>query len=224
LLEELPLSDLLSMEKEVAGLYLSGHPMTPYAHWYKDRRFTRTSRLLSAAEEGDTAIGDGTTVILLGLVGTVREQHTKSGAKMAYARLEDLYGSVELVLFPKVLSQYGKLLEAGSILQVTGRVDLREDEPPKILCEQISLLPPPEKKEKQSAPKGLYLRVSGQTDPLYMQSLQTLTAFHGEQDVYVRFSDSGKLVRLGEKYRITPCETLLSTLKELLGEENVAER
>ncbi len=227
-LEELPLSDLLSMEHEVAGLYLSGHPMTPYAAWYKDKRVTRTDRILAAAEENDEAL-DGKTVTLAGLIGDMREQNTKSGAKMAYCRIEDLYGSLEAVIFPKPLAQYTQLLQPGMIVLLSGRLDVKEDEAPKVLCERVTAIaekaPPAEEKPQPTAekksPPGLYVRVPGEDTPQYRQVLRLLRVFEGTDTVYIRFKDTAKTVRMGEQYRVMRNPVLLAELTRLLGAENV---
>ncbi len=226
-LEELPLSDLLSMEHEVAGLYLSGHPMTPFAAWYKDKRITRTDRLLAAVEEKGEAM-DGKTLTLAGLVGEVREQNTKSGAKMAYCRIEDLYGSVETVIFPKPLARYADLLTEGNKVLMSGRLDVKEDEPPKLLAERIELLleTPPTAPEQPSAetkksPPGLYLRVPGEDTPQYRQVLRLLRVFEGTDHVYIRFEDTKKTVRMGNQYRVMKNAVLETELCRLLGNDNV---
>ncbi len=225
-LEELPLSELLRMEHEVAGLYLSGHPMMPYAAWYSDRRVTRTDRILEMAQEADERL-DGMTVMLVGMIGEMREQRTKTGARMAYCRFEDMYGTLETVLFPKVLSQYAELLQTGQKVMLHGRVDVREDEPPKILCDQVTLLTeaPPKKQDttvpKRNIPSGLYLRVRGEDTPQYRQVLHLLRVFQGTDAVYIRFADSGKTVKMGEKYRVMRNTVLQGELERLLGKENV---
>ncbi len=218
-LSELPLSDLLAMERETAGLYLSGHPLTPYAAWYKDRRITRTDRILAAAEE-DAAALDGKTVTLAGLVGDVREQNTKSGAKMAYCRIEDLYGGLEAVIFPKPLAQFAALLQTGQKVLLTGRLDVKEDEAPKILCERVGALEDTAPQEK-TAHSGLWLRVDGEDTEQFARVLQLLKQFAGEDMVYVRFADSGKRICLGEQYRACRTTALLQQLSALLGEDNV---
>ncbi len=224
-LEELPLAELLKMEYEVAGMYLSGHPMTPYAAWYKTRHIIRTDRLLARAEENADEL-DGSTVTVAGLVSSVREQNTKTGAKMAYCRIEDLYGAVETVVFPKTLSQYSDLLQSGSIVQLRGRVDVGEDGMPKLLCEQVAALPakPPEETVSQPAKKvapGLYLRLKGEDTPQYRQVLRLLRVFEGKDDVFIHFTQTSKTVKMGEKYRIMRNPVLLQELVRLLGEENV---
>ena len=226
-LEELPLSDLLSMEHEVAGLYLSGHPMTPYAAWYKDKRITRTDRLLAAVEEKGEAL-DGKVLSVAGLVGDVREQNTKSGAKMAYCRLEDLYGSIETVVFPKPLARYAELLKPGEKVMISGRLDVKEDEPPKLLVERVEALleTPPTAAEQppveaKKSPPGLYLRVPGEDTPQYRQVLRLLRVFEGTDQVYIRFEDTKKTVRMGERYRVMQNAVLEAELCRLLGRENV---
>ncbi len=224
-LDELPLAELLKMEYEVAGMYLSGHPMTPYAAWYKTKHVLRTDRLLARAEEDADSL-DGTVVTVAGLVSNIREQNTKTGAKMAYCRIEDLYGAVEAVVFPKTLSQYGELLQVGSIVQLRGRVDVVEDGPPKLLAEQVAALPsvPPAETVSQPAKKvapGLYLRLTGEDTPQYRQVLRLLRVFEGKDDVFIRFTETSKTVKMGEKYRVMRNSVLLQELVRLLGEENV---
>ncbi len=232
--DELPTAELLKMEKEVTGLYLSGHPMTPFAAWYKDRRVTRVDRILQSAEEHDGAFKDGVTLTVAGSVTAFREQHTKAGAKMAYCRIEDLFGGIEVVIFPKTLAQYGTVLQPDAPVLLTGRLDLREEEPPQLLCERAVPLTEkvPQKQPPQASPQtavktasnvppGLYLRIAGADTEDYRQVMRLLAVFDGSDEVYVRFADTGKLVRLAREHRVMTNPVLLSELSRLLGEENV---
>ena len=222
-LEELPLADLLNMEHEVAGLYLSGHPMSPYAAWYKDKRISRTDRIKAAAEEnGDTL--DGKTVTLAGLVSNVREQNTKTGAKMAYCRVEDLYGSLEAVIFPKMYGRYMELLQGGEAVLFTGRLDAEQDEEPKLLCERVeplTLTVPSAFAPKKAVAPGVYLRVPGEDTPQYRQVLRLLRVFEGSDAVYIRFEDTQKTVRMSDRHRVMKNTVLTEELCRLLGAENV---
>ena len=228
--DELPTAELLKMEKEVTGLYLSGHPMTPFAAWYKDRRVTRVDRILQSAEEHDGAVKDGATVTVAGSVTAFREQNTKAGARMAYCRLEDLFGGIEVVIFPKTLAQYSTVLQPDAPVLLTGRLDLREEEPPQLLCERAVPLTEkapqarptaPPVKTASGAPPGLYLRIAGADTEDYRRVLRLLAVFDGNDEVYVRFTDTGKLVRLAREHRVMTNPVLLSELSRLLGEENV---
>lgn len=214
-LEEFSFAERLKMEKETVGMYLSGHPLTPFAAVYKDKRITRIDRLLQGAADGTV---DGKTVTVAGLISHLRLQTTRTGAQMAYCRVEDLYGALDVVIFPKALAQFGMLFEGEAPLQISGRVDVREDAPPQLLCERATPLTVP---EKPSAPAGMYLRVDGKDTPQYRDVLALLSQHRGTQDVYIRFADSGKMVRAGGKNGVSADDTTVACFTALLGEDNV---
>ena len=233
---ELPFSELLQMEKDATGLYLSGHPLTPYKEHYKTMRTDRLDRVLTAVEEDTGAYPDGATVRLLCMVGSVRVQTTKSGARMAYLQLEDLYGSIEMVAFPKLLAQHEALLQAGQVLLVQGRLDVQEEKEPKLLGERVEAVPetPPTAAPKRgesaynpatapSARAGLYLRLPTDHGDAYENAMRLLTQHGGELPVYIRFADSGKLVRAPRELWVTPNNALIRTLERVLGKDNVAQ-
>ena len=231
--EELPFSELLQMEKDATGLYLTGHPLTPYKEHMKRLRADRLDRILTALEEDTGSYADGARVRLLCLVSRIRTQNTKSGAPMAYVGLEDLYGSIELVAFPKLLAQKEELLQPGRVVLVTGRLDVQEEQEPKLLGEQVEPVPqqlPPEVPAKtQAAPAkapsakaGLYLRLPTDTGDTYRHTQRLLAVFEGPLPVYIRFADSGKLVRAPQSWWVDPQPVLLEELVRLLGENNVA--
>ena len=237
---------LLEMEKEVTGMYMSGHPLKPYADAYRRPGISRTQDILQSAEEQEAGgrTADGAAVTLLGMVGTVRSQTTRSNARMAYAMVEDLYGSMELIVFPKVLEEYGGLLQTGRIVVAQGRISLREDEAPKLICDRLLDAPDPEhlpafgppgrtrRPQPAAAPApsaaapnarhGLYLRAPSAESPLFKRACLSLAVFDGAEPVYIRFMDTGKLVKAPQSMWVWPHEVLLEELKRILGEENVA--
>lgn len=230
---ELPYSERLAMEKEVTGLYLSGHPLTPYAPLYKPLHAARIDRILSSLEEGSGGYTDGAEVRLLGLAGAVRNQTTRSGAAMAYVQFEDLYGSMELIVFPKVLARYAALIQPGAVLLVQGRLSVREEEEPKLLCDRITAAPapgdplpaaPPEPASSagHAARPGLYLRLPSKEHPLTKRAENLIAIFDGSTPVYIRFADTGQLVRAPQSLWVSPNEVLLEELKRVVGPENVA--
>ncbi len=138
---EYPQSTLLSMEKEVLGIYLSGHPLESYVERLKGICNLKSTDL-SAETEGEPDgqehhlgedIYDNMNVCVAGVIANVKKKTTKNNAMMAFVTLEDLYGSFELLLFPKVYEKVAGLLQPESIVMVTGRLSLREDDTPKIL-------------------------------------------------------------------------------------------
>jgi len=125
---ELPVSEILEMEKESLGLYISGHPLTPYQ--------TELARKVSCPVRGLSSQTDGTRVIIGGLAASVRRSTTKRGDMMAYLTLEDLSGAVQVLVFPKTYLNVSGLLEPGAILLVEGRVN-RQEEGTKVFCESV---------------------------------------------------------------------------------------
>ena len=225
--EELPFATLLEMEKEATGLYLTGHPLTPYKDFYKPLKCVRLDRVLAAIEEGADTYKDGTTLRTLCMVGAVRVQPTKTGAKMAYIRVEDLYGDIEAIVFPKTWAQYEELLTAGNAVLLTGRLDVQEEKEPKLICERVEAVPdaPPAlpQAEKRVNPRaGVYLRLPGEESKEFVSAYNAIKSSQGNIPVYIRFTDSGKLVKAPKEWFVTPSEGLLRELKRLLGEENVA--
>lgn len=225
---EVPYAQLLQMEKEAAGLYLTGHPLTPYKNHYKPLRCARLDRVLEAAEEGSDRYQDGTTIRTLCMVGAIRVQNTKSGAKMAYIQLEDLYGAIEAVVFPKTLAQYEEQLQPGQVMLVTGRLDIQEEKDPKLLVERVEPVTE-QAPEMPSAPAktpnpraGLYLRLPCNHNRFFESAYNAVKSSPGAIPVYIRFVDTGKMVKAPNEWNTTVTDTLLTRLKRELGEDNVA--
>ncbi len=235
--EEFPPQLLLAMEKEVTGLYVSGHPLMRYQD--KVRQWdTKLISDIAAAE-----YPDGSEVDVLCILTSKKNKSTRSGETMAFVMTEDTSGSMEMLVFPKTLTEYRPLVEEGKIVLVTARVSMREDEDVKLVAQSlrdpdtIEDLPhstdhapqttPPEEakteKEKKSKHRpGLYLRVSSKQDARLEKAKQYLAVFEGDYPVYVYFLDEKKMMLAPHSMFTVPNEPLLRQLKVLLGEENVA--
>ena len=225
--EDFSAADKLNMEKEVTGMYLSGHPMAAYAGFYQEGGYARMDEILQSAGERETGrYQDGQWVTLLGMVVGVREKATKNNAQMAFATLEDMYGAITALVFPKVLEQYGSLLYEGAVVAVQGKLSFTEDKAPELVCQSLGK-PADPVSVKAPAGKpvrpGLYLRLSSQKDPRYDKAMRYIAVFDGgATDLYLTFQDTGKLLRAPAKFRVEINRPLLRALKELLGAENVA--
>lgn len=132
-------SELLSMERETCGLYLSGHPMDELRPLAERAGAVSVNRILTAleGEEDDPDITDGAYVTVAGVVGSVRTKLTKKQTNMAYATLEDMTGSLELMVFERALAGAGQYLTAEQAVLVWGRLTAREDEAPKLICDEV---------------------------------------------------------------------------------------
>ncbi len=231
---EFPYTELLAMEKEVSGLYLTGNPMKPYEAVHRHYKAARIDKILDTfSDQTDSQeFADGQAVTLVGMVDTVQLKSTRNGAQMAYAVLEDLYGALELVLFPRVLEACRSVLKTGRVVIVHGKLNAREDEAPKLLVSSIEVAPSPESLSEQtepvnkpsssSAPAGLYLKLPALDSEQWRKAQKLLRVFEGELPVYLRLADSGKLVRAPRDLWVTPVPILLKELEQLLGKENVA--
>lgn len=225
--EDFSAADKLNMEKEVTGMYLSGHPMAAYAGLYQEGGYARMDEILQSAGERETGrYQDGQWVTLLGMVVGVRKKATKNNAQMAFATLEDMYGAITALVFPKVLEQYGSLLYEGAVVEVQGKLSFTEDKAPELVCQSLGK-PGDPVSVKAPAGKpvrpGLYLRLSSQKDPRYDKAMRYIAVFdEGATDLYLTFQDTGKLLRAPAKFRVEINRPLLRALKELLGAENVA--
>ena len=230
--DEFPIDEILSFEKEVAGLYFSGHPLEEYRSASENLGCPKTIELqeLIEAERGNEI--DNKQVSFLCIVESTKKKVTKRDETMAFSVVEDLYGSLELVVFPKTYATYAPLLSSGSIILVEGRLSVKDDEI-KLIAEKISVAPKTvvaasqssqgEKKGSgsQNKKKGVFLRLETVDDKKISSIKNLISIFEGKTPVYLYFKDTNKYEFLGESYLITVNKPLENELKFILGDENV---
>ncbi len=227
--EDFSSADKMAMEKEVTGMYLTGHPMASFRALYRSGRYALAGEVLQSAG-GEAGPGpryqDGQRVSMLGIVTALRKKNTRSGSTMAFATLEDMSGPINLLIFPNLLEEAGNLLFEGSVIEAAGRLGFQEDKEPELVCDK--LMPPPSPDSPLNHPKdkgqrpGLYIRIDAKTDPRYKKAMQYTAIFDGgPSDLYIFFKDSAKLLKAPPKYRVDVNRPLLRALEQLLGGENV---
>ena len=230
-LPDLPASDKLAMEKEVTGLYLSGHPMAEYLGSYDALHAARLGDLLEGAKDEEGGVHDGDRVTVLVILTKIRLKVTKSNNTMAFVTVEDMFGTMEMLVFPKTLAEYPELITEGKIVRVEARLSIREDRDPELVCESLEPAPPPAggkepspggKAAKNSCQPGLYLKVSDENSPLYDRAKKYLAVFDGPTPLYVYFADSRRLFRAPVSMRVDLNDVLIRELRKLLGGKNVA--
>ena len=211
--------ELMTMEKEVTGLYLSGHPMDAYRDKVRAQGAVSMAAVLEdfAQPDGPTQFQDGQRITLAGVVAASKTKTTKNNSLMAYVTLEDDTGSLELLAFARVLEESGRYLQANMPLLVEGRISVRDEKAPQLMCDRVTPLT-----QVPEAPAGvvsgkLYLRFDREDDPLLQRVRNLFVLFPGEQPVVLYLADSKR--RLGARCLLHPA--LLQELKELLGEANV---
>lgn len=196
-------AELLAKEKELIGFFISGHPLDEYKDVLKKMQIDTTDGLKERK--------DGEKVKLAGIISDLRVSITRKGAKMAYVTLEDLTGSCNILVFPKVFSSYHEILESESPIIVEGRINIQEEEI-KIFAEEIKTL-----KHQQQA---IYIKITDHMDQLEESLIQLLTTSAGETPVYFVYSHPRKVVLLNKKYWVNPQTQLLSILEEKIGKDN----
>ena len=131
-------AELMAMEKETTGLYLSGHPMDEYRRQAQKYGAVPIAAVMAAGEEGGPSrYGDGTNVTLAGVVASVRTKTTKNNTLMAYVMLEDATGSMELLCFSRTLTESGAYLKANLPVAVSGRVSVRDEKAPQLMVDRV---------------------------------------------------------------------------------------
>ena len=224
--DEFDLFQILQQEKESTGVYLTGHPLSRYQNFIKRRKLPEIS-FFSDEEEHHL---DNQGVTLVALVAAKKLKITKQNETMAFITLEDMTGSMEMLVFPKVLALYSSLLRGGEAVVVTGRLSTREDEEPKIICEKVTrpeeLFSPEEAAGRSASGKrtGLFLLCPGMEEPATVKARELLAAFPGKTPVYFRFRDSGKMLLAPKELWADVSEPVLRKLRSVLGEDCVVYR
>lgn len=214
---EFPKHELLAMEKEVAGLYISGHPMAELAPLGKRLGAATTAEILSAGEPGG-AVQDGQTIKLLAMVEKVKVKATRSGSAMAFLQLEDMYGGVECLVFPKILAQYKGMLEPGGLLLFTGKVSVREERDPQLVLDSCTV---PDRTASGAVDETLFLRME-RLEGEQGEALKTLLArHHGDTPVIIVTTSDQKRRKAPPGLWVKPGRLLLQELDSLLGADNV---
>lgn len=218
---------LLKYEKEVSGMYLSGHPIKKYEAL---SRKLKCALINDIVDEDNCKYKDNDKVQLLVLVSAIKKKITKSNSTMAFATVEDNTGSIEAIVFPKTLAEHPSLFTEGNIILLNGKVSMREDEDVKLVCENVSECPDENaivyenksamKPEKKKA-NGLFLRFDTASSPQIEYCKKFLSIFDGSTPLFFYFGDTKEYKRNPLGMGIDVNEVLLRELKKLLGESNV---
>lgn len=220
-LKEFPQENLLLMEKERLGIYISGHPLSPYEKELKKVSTVTTAELFQISETmvgemTNTRLRDGKTVTISGIIINKKNKITKNNHMMAFATLEDLYGTVEVIIFPATYDKYQKHIEEDSIVVVEGRLSISDEDEPKIISQSIIPLDR-FKREK------LYIKVEkGDFHTTFNDLKETLVRYKGDVPVYVYLAEEKKVVVADRSYWVNIAENnLLDELKEVVGKNCV---
>ena len=221
-LPEMSRTDLMNMEKETTGLYLTGHPMDDYRAFLKNTHVVSIAALM----DEESQYTDDQIVSVAGIVQTVKMKTTRNNSMMAYITLEDDTAALEMLAFSNVLGQFGGYLKENAAVVITGRLSLRDDKDPQIVINRARPIsdyaqgepePAQEKPARKALSGTLYLRLPSESHPDVRKVKAILNMFPGESPAVLFFADT----RTRRGTRCALAEQMLVELKNRLGEGNV---
>lgn len=217
----------LKFEKDIIGVYISGHPLNDYLDKYKS--FTLTSDQLHpemasdeyAGEIAEYSIEDGAPVICGGILTSVKKHITKKGKQeMAMVSLEDIYGTMDILVFPKVYSIIKDNLVEDNLVTIVGKISIRDNEAPVVICESIiPWINDAEEQEQNSDIQKLYLQFNLLDKKLLDKVFNLLNEYIGQDCVIAKCTSQNQVFKITQTVTIN--NYLINALNGLLGEKNV---
>ncbi len=206
---------LLEFEKEILGIYVSGHPLDELEDKWKSH-ITNISIDFNEPEEGENSkVKDKSTVTVGGIINTLTKKFTKKGQQMAFITLEDLVGTVEVIVFPRQYEQYRTLMEEGQKIFVTGEAQIEENNDGKIIANNISSF--------EDMPSKIWISFKNKDE--YFEKEKELEDLlwnnHGNDTVMVYLAEEKQVKQMDSKFNVNGSAGFINQLKEKYGEENV---
>ncbi len=224
--EEYDERELLDMEKEMLGIYISGHPLAKLQEKIKANTNINTLQMISMKEENDFS-KDGKQVKYAGIITSVKKKYTKNNTIMAFVTVEDLYGSTEIIVFDSCYNRSSGVLLEDNIVLVDGRLSIREDDDVKIVANSITDFETVAKQaqetetvmKQEQRQKALILDIQNASEEQKSRLRGAIRFFMGDRNnIAVKVQDKEGLKPCGAIYLN---EEILKEFKEILGEENV---
>lgn len=212
---EYDLETFLSLEKEVLGVYITGHPLQEYEERWKKNITAVSTDFLFDEEEKKTRVEDGSQVVIGGMIVGKTIKYTKNNKVMAFLTIEDLVGTVEVIVFPKDYERYQNLMESDAKIFIKGRINAEDEKDGKLICEQIFRF--------DDATREIWLQF--QTIQNYEEKqeelFKLLAESDGEEEVVIYIADEKVVKRLPKSRTISFDHETASKLYKFLGESNV---
>lgn len=223
----------LALEKEVLGMYVSGHPLGEYEKELKNNTSIDNGKINALKEDMEAYLNlDEKEVILGGMIVNKRIQTTKRNDIMAFLELEDLYGTIEVIVFPQVLKQYNTILNEDNIIYLKGKLSIKEEESAKLIAREIKDISDKDNfkinnrnnvytKNKKPQATGIFIKVGNMKNQQLINSIEKILLQHkGNEDVYICTEHPRRMFKWTDM-EVSISLDLESKLQELLGVENV---
>ena len=213
--EEYPKEAKFAFEKEVLGIYISGHPLEEYETCWRKNISAVTTDFMPDEESGQPKVRDGQQVIVGGMITEKTIKYTKTNKVMAFLTLEDLLGTVEIVVFPRDYEKNVRLMEIDEKVFIKGRVSVEEERASKVICESMYSF--------EDAPRELWLQFETKESFLSREQelYEDLKEADGKDGVVIYIKSPKAIKRLGASKSIRISQDLLVRLYEKYGKDNV---
>jgi DNA polymerase-3 subunit alpha len=210
-----PYNELLAKEKEVLNFYMSGHPLDHY----KDEVFgfsTNSLNELVIAEKKD-----GTSIVVGGVITSVKVITQRNGKQMAFLELEDFKGSIEMIAFADAYSQYSNLCAADSMVLVRGILQKKEENNPKLIVEKLMILS--DSREKLTKSVHIKLRTQGLEEEFLEDIQKQCSEYKGSCRLIIHLitQEENEYKFCSKNIQVEPSKKMLELLRSKLGQENV---
>lgn len=216
-------TEKLNLEKQLAGIYLSGHPLEKNQEYVK---YISTCNISQLTNEGNE-VYDNTKQTIVVIVSKYRSYVTKKNETMGFVTVEDLSGAMDMLVFPNVFKETMDIINENAVLIVNGTVSLKDEEAT-ILADSIYEIGSEEAKHiymsKKDPKYGLYLKVPGQNTPQFKQACAIMSRYSGMLPVYFYLQDKNQYIKAPQRLWIRESINALDELKYVVGESNVVLR
>lgn len=228
-LKELEEKELLSMEKEMLGIYISGHPLDKIRKEIENISTINTLKMIQMKEQNDLTL-DGKQVKYIGIINSIKKKYTKKNTLMAFMSVEDLYGSTEVIVFDSCYSKSQNILLEENIVLIEGRLSIREDDDVKIVANNIiEFNKNTNNKENivevrellgNTHSKTLIIDITNADEQAKAKLRGAIKFFSGDRNnITVNVKNGEQLLPCGAIYMT---EEILEQFKEIIGEENIS--
>ncbi|HZX21397.1 MAG TPA: DNA polymerase III subunit alpha [Clostridia bacterium] len=217
----------LDMEKDAVGFYISGHPLSEFEKELKHVVTISSSELSEASGTSEeSALKDGQSIVVGGMITKVNIKITRNNQMMAFLTLEDLFGSMECIIFPKTYKYYNSLIHEDNLVVLEGVLNIKEEEQPKILVNVISpLLKIPEKESEGSDArknKKLYIKIKTKRDWHLIEKTKPIFKQHGgSTPIIIYIEENEEKLRADKELWVKLDDELINKLFNFFGAENV---
>ena len=212
---EFPRELMLEFEKEVLGIYVSGHPLEEYIAMWKKKITNTTTDFYLDDESGSTTVKDGATVTIGGIISDKKIKYTKNDQVMAFLVLEDLVGSVEVIVFPKTYEANAPRLNEDGKVFIEGRVSVEEDRDAKLIASKILTF--------DEITKTVWLRFADKEQYEDRQAAieKIISESDGKDEINIYLNETKQIKKLGKAFTIKADKYILEQFEQVLGKENV---